>query len=191
MWFEIRKPRKEDITKINKLFEQTIQDSFKKEGIIDPLNLEANKEIEALKQSLNEYFNSKNLKDNFLIACDKDHILGTIAYGKANRLIEENLKIDYSGVPEIKSVYILPNYQNKGIGTFLFTKTLVHLKEDKINYFCLDCGYKSAQQYWSNRLGQPLCVLKNYWSKGNHHMIWHGHVDKILDALQRDNNTYL
>lgn len=181
MQYDIRKPKKEDVKAIDKLFELTIRDNFKEEGIIDSQNVEANKEIDSLKEGLRIYFESKELNHKFLIASSQDEIIGTIAYGKSSALIYENLKIDYTNTPEIKSVYILPKHQNKGIGTLLLRKILIVLKENNIKCFCLDSGYKKAQHYWNKRLGKPICVLNDYWSKGSHHMIWYCQVDDILE----------
>jgi len=179
---KVRKPQKEDIHQIEELFALTIKDNFKEEGIIDPLGKDANKEIDALKKAIRNYFESNKAENFFLIASYGNEILGTIAYGEPNNLIYENLKIDYKNVPEIKSVYILPKYQNRGIGTLLLGEILVVLKENQVKYFCLDSGYKKAQNYWRKRLGKPSHILNEYWGKESHHMIWHCNVEKVLKS---------
>lgn len=180
MQYDIRKPTRDNVKEIERLFGITIRYVFKEEGIVDLDNTESDKEIEALKQGLGMYFSSKGMGDDFLIANCQGKIVGTIAYGEPNDLICENLKVNYPNTPEIKSVYVLPSHQNAGIGTLLLKSMLNILKQNKIEYFCLDSGYKKAQHYWKNRLGEPQCVLGDYWGKDNHHMIWHCEVEGIL-----------
>lgn len=180
MQYKIQKPKKEDLNQIDELFEITIRDTFSKEKIVDPLNEDANSEIKVLKNALRIYLAPNSTKGVFLIAKSENKVLGTIAYGKPNHLIQENLKINNVNTPEIKSVYVLPDYQNKGIGTQLFQKILITLKENNIKDFCLDSGYKRAQLYWKKKLGTPQCILKDYWSKGNDHMIWHCRLEVFL-----------
>lgn len=181
MKYEIRKPQKKDIKQINELFEKTIKDNFNKERISDPLGIAANTEIETLKSGLKNHLKSENSEDSYLISILGDKIVGTIAYGKVSNIICENLKVDYGNTPEVKSVYVLPNYQNKGIGRNLMKNTLVDLKENNIKCFCLDSGYKRSQNYWSKRLGKPICIINDYWGVGNHHMIWYCEVSEIYN----------
>jgi hypothetical protein len=46
------------------------------------------------------------------------------------------------------------------------------LRSKGIDEFCLDCGYKNAQKIWQNKFGKPDYHFKDYWDKGQDHMIW-------------------
>ena len=176
----IRPPQTKDLQQIHEIFSVTIKDNFKAEGITDPSDEMANTEIEVLKSTLKKYFDSKGTEERFLIAATQGKVLGTIAYGKPGQLILENYKIDHSNTPEVKSVYVLPDYQNKGIGKCLFQAILKVLEQNAIKNFCLDSGYKRAQLYWKKRLGNPSCIVPDYWGEDHYHLIWHEKVAEVL-----------
>ncbi len=181
---EIQQPKTENLKEIGLLFETTIIDNFKKEDISDPFYIEVNKEIENQIIDLKSFLESNKEINSYLIACYNDRILGTIAYGEPNQLINNQIKtIKNKFIPEIKSVYILPNYQKKGIGSILLKNILLELNKQKIEEFYLDCGYKEAQYFWIKRLGKPNRILNDFWRKENHHMIWYNNVEEILNTL--------
>jgi len=182
MKYKIRKPKIDEIKEIDELFTKTVKDNFKEERVIDPVNKLVNEVIEDLRNNLRLYFDPKNTEEYYLIASSQEKIIGVIAYGKPSKLIYENMKINNKFTPEIKSVYILPNYQNKGVGRILFRKILEVLEENAFKEFCLDSGYKRAQYYWGKLLGNPKIILNDYWNKGNHHMIWNCEVVNILNS---------
>ena len=174
----IRRPKREEIEAINELFAITITDNFKNEGLWDNMEEEAKEEIETLKQSLQRDFESEGKKEHHLIAIVNKQVVGTIAFGKPNAIILNNLAIDFSGVSEIKSVYILPRFQQQGIGSVLLKEILKVLQTQKIKAFCLDCGYKKSQGFWQKKLGDPIVVMKDYWSGGSDHLIWYLQLEK-------------
>lgn len=49
---------------------------------------------------------------------------------------------------------------------------LLTLQSREIKKICLDSGYKNAQEVWKNIFGIPDYLVKDYWSKGYHHMVW-------------------
>ena len=179
----IRRPILEDIPEINELFSITVTNNFKEEGIFNTQKEDAIFEAEALMKNLKLSFDSNNKTEHYLIACNPNKILGTIAYGTANARIKEHLNIDYTNTPEIKSVYILPDYQNQGIGSLLFEEMLKLLRRENIHDFCLDSGYKKAKQYWTKKLGAPICILEKYWSEKSDHMIWYAQLEKKNSSL--------
>lgn len=181
MKYEIRKPSETDILAIHNLFAETLKDNFKAEKVVDPSGEILHREIAALQKNLLHSFDTNQPKDYFLIASRGEQVLGIIAYGKPSQVITEHLDLDLSKTPEIKSVYILPSHQGKGIGTLLFQKILSLLKEKEIKDFCLDSGYTRAQSYWAKKLGKPKCTLLDHWSPGMHHMIWQHPVKEILN----------
>jgi GNAT superfamily N-acetyltransferase len=76
-------------------------------------------------------------------------------------------------VGEVGTLYILPEYQKKGIGTLLLNSIFTVLMSRGIKEYCLDSGYKTAQQIWRRKFGEPVIVVKDYWAKGFDHYIWH------------------
>ncbi|MCB0501454.1 MAG: GNAT family N-acetyltransferase [Bacteroidetes bacterium] len=172
MEIKIRRPTLEDASAIYQLFDITVKDTFRQEGIVEQFEEQTSTEIDALCSQLQLDLISNGQSNYFLIAINNNAIVGTITYGPAGSLITEHLDVDLSQTPEVKCVYVLPEYQNKGIATQLFKHILQALKNKNYTSYCLDSGYRQAQQYWAKKLGLPTDVLKNYWPNGNDHMIW-------------------
>lgn len=171
MDIQILRPQPFEIKEIQQLFEKTVLNNFKQENL-ESIIEGAYKLVDELVSLLKFDFETHGKREFFLVAKVQNKIVGTIAYGKPNPSITENLKFDFNIIPEIKAVYVLPEYQSKGIGSQLFQQILSLLKENNIDKFCLDSGFKNAQRYWTNKLGKPICTLKNYWAKDVDHMIW-------------------
>jgi len=143
----IDRPNITNKKEISELFKTVIVDSFIQDGIgvrSKDIKEEVNKQIEFL----NNDFNNEGRSSYFLIARLKNKIVATIAVNKANRLIQHNLKINVSKILEVSSVYILPKFQGKGIGTMLFNKIIEHLKQKNCEEIVLDGGYKKSQGFW-------------------------------------------
>ena len=130
--FEIRRSRTTDIEELHKLFLLVITDTFEKEGLSE-LHEDQHSEWEMKKRYLQWDLESNGTKRHFLLAIDKDEdkIIGTIEYGPANALIRETVKEDLTNLPEIGTIFILPRYQNQGVGTMLLQKmfTLLQRRE--------------------------------------------------------------
>jgi GNAT superfamily N-acetyltransferase len=171
MHLNISNPKTEDREALKAHFIKTITDTFEKENIEDAeemIQVEVNEQIETLER----FFHTNTKQEYYLIARYQQQIVGTIALGKPNQLIIEHLKIKADKIPEIKSVYVAPNYQKKGVGSSLFQAIQKELSDLAISEYCLDCGYGNAQAYWIKKLGKPQIILIDHWSPGNHHMIW-------------------
>lgn len=78
-------------------------------------------EIETKKQYLKNGLDSNGKNRYFLIAVDKkcNKIIGTIEYGHAGELIDTCTNGALKGMYEIGTVFVLPDYQRRGIGTLL------------------------------------------------------------------------
>lgn len=170
MNINITRPQKEDVEELNRLFAAGILDAFHQDGIDDNdgIRVEVEKQLSLLQQDLE----SQGSEVYFLLARTEAEIVGTIAYGEPNNLIRDNLAIDWQGIPEITSVYVLPAFQGQGVGTLLFNSILCCLQYKNVAKFCLDGGYKKSQRFWIKRLGDPTVTLKDYWGKGLDHLIW-------------------
>ena len=187
MQINIIRPLPVHKTELRRLFTETISKNFKEEGIYKTHHTELKNEIEEQMNTLQKGFDSKGKEEYFLVAQIKNtqQIAGIIAYGKANDIIKQHLKtIDWNNtaIPEIKSVYILPKFQNQGIGSILFNHILHLLHQKQIPEFCLDSGYKRAQVYWTKKLGQATLILNDYWDKNADHKIWLCETREVMNT---------
>jgi GNAT superfamily N-acetyltransferase len=169
----ITKPQKADEEKTKKLFTTVITQNFKDYGFYERYHNDIAYEAGKQEKALDTYFDSNGKKVFFLIAKDKSKIIGTIAYGKPGADIEKYYPEKSDNIPEIKSLYILPKYQGKGIGTKLLKEIMTVLQQNGFKEFCLDSGYPKAQIFWTKRLGEPVVRVTNRWGAGNDYLIWH------------------
>ena len=188
---KIRRPKIEDIQELNQFFRIVIIDTFNKEGIGDKLE-GINNQIEIKEKYLINDFESNGEKRYFLIALNKEKIIGSIEYGPASGLINNCTNNDLKGLTEIGTVFVHPDYQKMGIGNLLLKKMYITLQGKGIEEFCLDSGYISAQKIWKKKFGEPDYLLNDYWGKGYDHMIWKIKVSELLnehsDSMSASNN---
>lgn len=172
MNINIRRPYEDDIDALHVFFKETIPHTWEKEGVgdcVDEIQSEIIEKMAYLKKDVET--NGRN--HFFFIACTQDKIVGTIAYGLCGPLINNCTDGKYKDMGEIGSVFILPDYQKKGIGTLLLNAMLIILHGRHIEEFVLDSGYSQAQNVWKKKLGEPTHVLKDHWGEGADHMVWH------------------
>ena len=62
----------------------------------------------------------------------------------------------------------------------MFNAIFEELHRKGIKEFCFDSGYKSAQKIWMNKFGKPEYHLKDFWGKGEDHMVWRVNVQDVL-----------
>lgn len=178
MSIEITRPEASDFEEIKALFMKTLEQNFREEGILESHPDDLEEEIQLQIERLEEDLRTDGKEAYYLLAKVEHKIVGTIARGALSQTIVGNLEKVVLGLPEIKSVYILPEFQGKGIGSMLLSKMMDQLIGMEIYGFYLDCGYTKAQGYWNKKLGKPISVLKDYWGAGLDHMIWHYRMDK-------------
>ena len=179
MNIKIRRPRIEDMNELNQFFKIVITDTFAKEGISNQAE-SMNEEIETKGNYLENDFESNGEERFFLIALDNEKIIGSIEYGPASDLILNCTNHALKGLHEVGTVFVHPDYQKNGIGNLLLKNIYVTLQNKRIEEFCLDSGYCSAQKIWKKKFGEPDYLLKDYWEKGYDHMIWKIKVSDIL-----------
>ncbi|MEK7016378.1 MULTISPECIES: GNAT family N-acetyltransferase [Bacillus] len=170
---EIRRPNSDDIDELNLFFRLVITNTYKNEGLSQLLD-DIENEINSKKQYLKNDFDSNGESRYFLLAIDtnNDKIIGTIEIGPASTLINSCTDGVLKDLYEIGTVFILPEYQRKGIGSLLLNAMFLTLLGKGITEFCLDSGYKNAQKIWKKKFGEPIYVLKDYWGESSDHMIW-------------------
>ncbi|MEH7121777.1 GNAT family N-acetyltransferase [Bacillus sp. JJ1773] len=176
---EIRRPTAENIRELNHFFRVVITDTFSKEGIGEMLE-DIEDEIEAKKKYLNLDFESDGEKRYFLIALDRDRIIGSIEFGQASELINHCTNHALKDLVEVGTVFVHPDFQRKGIGNRLLDAMFFTLLNKGIEEFCLDSGYTTAQKIWKKKFGEPQYLLKNYWGEGYDHMIWRINVKEFV-----------
>ncbi|MEK5522868.1 MULTISPECIES: GNAT family N-acetyltransferase [Heyndrickxia] len=175
---EIRRPRLEDIEELNEFFRLVIKDTFAREGLSELVE-EIEHEIEEKNTILKGDLESNGKNHYFLIALERNRIVGSIAYGPSNELINRCTEGAYKNIFEIGTVFVHPDYQRKGIGNILLNSIFFTLHHKGVEEFCLDSGYKNAQKIWKKKFGEPNYLLKDYWGKGSDHMIWRRHMKDI------------
>ncbi|TSB46634.1 GNAT family N-acetyltransferase [Alkalicoccobacillus porphyridii] len=170
---EIRRPLTSDKQELTDLFQEVIKETFKREKI-SHLVADQQQELNMKMHYLESDLAKQKIARYFLIAIDSrdDKIVGTIEYGNANEIIQDILKEELSQYPEIGTVFVLPKFQGKGIGTMLLDTIIKEIKLSGFKGYCLDSGYKQSQQFWIRKIGQPTFIQENYWDKDNHHMVW-------------------
>ncbi|USK29923.1 GNAT family N-acetyltransferase [Bacillus sp. CMF21] len=168
---EIRRPRMEDMEELNQFFSIVIRDTFNKEGISELFD-DMKEEIESKKRYLKTDLESNGEKRYFLIALDKNEIVGSIEYGPVSELIVTCTEGVLREGVEVGTVFVHPDYQRRGLGSLLLNLMLLTLQNRGINEFCLDSGYKNAQKVWRKKFGDPDYLLKDYWGEESDHMIW-------------------
>lgn len=178
----IRRPVYGDTAELNGFFRMVITDTFNKEGIGGLLD-DIEKEIEVKKEYLLEDLSSRGENRYFLLAQLDGKVIGTAEFGPASSLILEGTGWEYSGLFEVGTVFVHPDFQGRGFGSRLLGSLSSVFQERGIKEFCLDSGYKRAQEIWKRKFGQPAVVMENYWGEGFHHMIWRPRTDELLGSL--------
>ena len=175
----ISRAKIEDRELINDFFKMVLIDTFHKNEISDLVDT-LKDEIKDKRRCLDQDYESAGRDRCFLIAKDKNLVVGSAEYGPPNNLILSCTNGDLKDIKEIGTVFIHPDYQRKGIGSRMLFSILSQMKRDGIEEFCLDSGYKIAQRIWTKKLGNPQYHLKNYWGKDADHMIWRKKINEIL-----------
>lgn len=168
---EIRRPKMDDIKRLNQFFSIVITDTFMKEGIGDRLD-DINAEIKIKEKYIKTDFESNGDLRYFLIALDGDKIIGSIEYGPASELIRDHIDDASEEMFEVGTVFVHPDYQQNGVGNLLLHSIYLTFQENGLEEFFLDSGYRNAQKIWIKKFGQPDYLLKDYWGEGFDHMIW-------------------
>lgn len=175
-----------------RVFERTIPEAFAGEGL-EYLIEEIREEIERKKRlvdaalridaglvPLQRRSQAAEGAVFFLVARSAREVVGTISFGPCGKEIAECTRHALDGVGELGSLYVLPAYQGQGIGTALIQALAKELHARGIERFCLDSGYRRAQQKWLRKFGEPYAVAKNYWGPGQDHLVWLCNVGDYL-----------
>ena len=176
----ITKPTKNDIKSAYTVFEVSITDTFEKDGAGD-YKEEILSEIEYKKNILSSSVNNPNSEFYFLVAKVKDNVIGTISFGPCGEAIKKSTNNELNSIWELGSLYILPDYQDKGVGSALINSMMNYINELGFKEFCLDSGFKLAQKRWIRKFGKPYIIAKDYWGEDADNMVW---LCKVSDYLR-------
>lgn len=172
-------PTKEDIKLAYDVFEVSITDAFKREGP-DFLEEDIIRQIEEKKKLINSLLDNKKLGVYFLVAKINRKVIGTISFGPCGKDIRKCTNNELKSIGELGSLYILPSYQGKGVGSALINSMIKYLNELGIEEFCFDSGYRNAQKRWLKKFGKPYKIEKDYWGEDGDNMIW---LCKVKDYI--------
>ncbi len=161
----------DDFPSVCELFRHTITDAFEQEGLAS-LQDDIQSEVDNKQQRAASALNLKNSGLFFLVAKLDGKVVGTISFGPCGEDIRSCTGHQLDDVGELGSLYILPSCQGQGIGAALIKEMLADLRSRGIEEFCLDSGYKRAQQRWLRKFGEPYTVVKDYWGPDSVHMVW-------------------
>ncbi|MBU2703498.1 GNAT superfamily N-acetyltransferase [Sporomusaceae bacterium BoRhaA] len=178
----IVRPTRDDVILAYQVFETAIADAFEKEGLGSEQKF-INSEIMQKKRLLDAAIAQPNLDIDFLVAKLEEIVVGTISFGPCGEHIRECTEKRCHSVGELGSLYILPRYQGQGVGSALIAAMAEKLSKQGIDQFCLDSGYRRAQEKWLRKFGAPYKAIKDYWGPGSEHMIWFCNVADFVNAV--------
>lgn len=163
-----------DVDSANLVFETAIRGAFQDEGL-DTLHDDFWNEVNDKKRLLQMALQQSHNQDEtmfFLLAKRQDTVVGTISFAPCSELIREGTNQELADIGELGTLYILPGLQGQGIGSALIQALIHEIQRRGLEKFCLDSGYKNAQQRWKRKFGKPHTVLQDHWGEGTDHMIW-------------------
>lgn len=163
-----------DVDGANLVFETAIRGAFQNEGL-DTLHDEFWDEVNDKKRLLQVVLQQSHNHDEamfVLLAKREDTVVGTISFAPCSEIIRKGTNQELADIGELGTLYILPELQGQGIGSALIQALIGELQRRGLEKFCLDSGYKNAQQRWKRKFGTPHTVLQDHWGEGTDHMIW-------------------
>lgn len=127
MDFIIRKAKEEDAKEIAYVNAYTWLTTYK--GLMPDELLE--ERVKTIDDRVPKIINAIKTKDNFYVALDGNKVVGIMSYGKSRNQ-------DYIDSGEIKSIYILKDYQGLGLGKSLFMTGIKELLNMGFNSMILN-----------------------------------------------------
>ncbi len=168
---EIVKLTKQDRALTHLLYKKVIPIAFENEGLGHYTEMIFD-EIESKLQMIDDALDLNDPQIHFLIAKSKSEVIGAISYGPCGEDIKKCTNNTLGHLGELGSLVVLPQYQGGGIGSSLIKTMCLALHKQGITQFCLDSGYKLAQEKWRRKFGEPTLVVKDYWGEGFDQLIW-------------------
>ena len=139
---EIRKAYPTDAYMLIKINDMVCKDEFYDvfpSGIFLEMLRDVDKRVSHLRDQIQE-------NNRVLVAMDNDVPIGFIFYAKAQNVV-------YSASAEIRSIYVLPEYQRQGIGTKLFEMAVSELKKLRFRSVIVDCPLEGKGNSFFLKMG--------------------------------------
>ncbi|WP_227396177.1 GNAT family N-acetyltransferase [Jeotgalibacillus aurantiacus] len=152
----------------DQLFSECLRDLLNREGLRHDQQL-FDEEVGRLKRMARDSLEGEQIR--FFAAFDGDSVVGTVALFEPGELMKCGLTPE-PGRLEVGCVYIHPDHQRQGVAQSLLAFAEEELLRLGHDFYYLDAGFKSSQQYWVSRFGNADVLLRDHWGQGAHHMIW-------------------
>ena len=150
MEFIIRKAKEEDAKDIAYVNTYTWLTTYK--GLMPDELLE--ERVKTIDERVPKIINAIKTKDNFYVALDDNKVVGIMSYGKSRNQ-------DYIDSGEIKSIYILKDYQGLGLGKSLFMTGIKELLNMGFNSMILNVlerndAFGFYQKYGGKKVSEKI-----------------------------------
>lgn len=106
-----------------------------------------------MEESVNHLRDQIEENNRIFVACDDDKVVGFVFYAKTQGDHYENA--------EIRDIYVLPEYQKRGIGKRLFDEAVEALRKLKYNSFIVSCPIQNPNMEFFIHLGGVKKGIKN------------------------------
>lgn len=156
-----------DIKQAEQLLEISASENFKKNGVVNEKEIE-DKVNEKIK-IVHSFFENNPVCSAMYAAKINDKLIGLIALGSQTPKVIKHIENKFINVVEIKSLFILPDYQKQGLGMNLFNFVCSELLKNNHTHFMLYSSYKTGQNYWQKILGEPYKIVVD---NGTTRKIW-------------------
>jgi ribosomal protein S18 acetylase RimI-like enzyme len=165
---EIQKVNSDYILHLQKIGRQTFYETFSEENSAeDMLNyLEGGFSIDKLRKELND------INSEFYFAKRNDDIIGYLKlnFGQSQTELKEDNAL------EIERIYVLKDFQGKGIGQLLYNKAKLIASEKNVNYIWLGV--------WEKNMSAINFYLKNGFVEFDKHVFKLG-KDEQIDLMMK------
>ncbi|OJV66498.1 MAG: hypothetical protein BGO41_03475 [Clostridiales bacterium 38-18] len=171
MSYQIVRPQRDDQEAMNDLIIRVLKDNWTRNQL-DDLEDDLKDEIKTKLRFVSEDLLGILGARYFIVAKEGDKIVGIAEHGPANDTIRSCNSEELNALQEVGTVFVLPEYQGKGVGKALMSAMQNRLSNIGESFFCIDSGYKTAQGVWIHLYGEPTFLLRDYWGQGIDHMVW-------------------
>ena len=129
----------EQITYVNRKTWKTTYQNIIDKDFLENLSLSiSDEELENKKQEI------KMGKAHYIVALDDNNVIGMLKFKKSDYK-------GYENTAEIQALYILKDYQNKGIGKKMVNMAINEMKKQKYKKLIIDCIEKNPGKYIGKR----------------------------------------
>lgn len=145
-------------------------------GLIDSALIE--KRISGILFRTEKLKEALSRKNNFIVAVDEDTVVGYVTYGHSRN-------VEYQTSGEIGALYLLREYQGKGIGKTLFTMAVSKLMDEGYHSMILNCLQGNSTLSFYEKMGGNIVSSQTEVINGhtviNEDVIYYDDLEKILE----------